>query len=337
MSSVKRRPKQAPPVQLEEELPSIWSEVRAKPIRRRMLVEHPGTATHVQPPVEPVIRWTLTFNDEAPRPSMLVVPGPSAHERLHFYRRYLAPEWDNFRPDTIEDVVNDYARDWVNQTIVENMTMRIAAAQVPAEVKHDLPPWFPPVGHAWELLWALVSTPEFVIEEPLREMVDQQHFQIHDLYRALWEFRFALKENATFEPAAVIYFALTRWLTRSELTAEDLQVLSKIGITRRVTSDAEVFDLLFFIVTLAAQNGILNRMVICFDGLERTLTSEGRPLLRELDLFLATAERWVINMQAPVGILIGFGASNRERTLLRKLNQRLARRIDAGLAWTKPA
>jgi hypothetical protein len=268
---------------------------------------------------------------------MLVVSGPTAYDRLAFYRKFMAPEWDSFRPDTIEDVVGDDARNWVDETLIENLTRRISTASMPPGAKKDLPNWFPPPSHGWELLWALVGIENFVIEEPLRSMVDQTHYLVHHLYRALWEFRFALKENTTFEPAAYLFFAITRWMTMAELSADDLRVLEKIGVTRRVQSDTERFDLLFFLITLASQNGILNRMTFCFDGLESALRSDKRSLLREMDLFLGAAERWVKFTQAPVGVLIGFGASEREMSQLRKLNPKLADRIEASLAWMKPA
>lgn len=324
---------------VDEELSSIWSDVRAKPVRRRVIAVAPTSSPIA--PVEPVIRWSLTFHegDElavGTRPAFMVVPGATAHDRMGFYRKYLAPEWKTFRPDTIEDIIGDDARDWVDETIIGNLTRRIANAKIPEGATKTLPAWFPPPGHGWELLWALVSNDVFVIEEPLRQMVDRGGL-VHHFYKALWDFRFALKENESFEPAARVYFAITRWMTGLELGDDDIRVLEKIGVGRRVSSVAERFDLLFFLVTLCAQNGLLNRMVLCFDGLERALQSSHRPVLRELDMFLGALERWVKFTQTPVGVLVGFGASEREKSQLRKLNPKLADRIVAGLAWTKTA
>src|SRR5271167_4695918 len=99
----------------EDAVGAQWNELRAKPLRRRV-----EEATHVMPPVEPVIKWTLRFHDEGKRPGMLVVPGATAHDRMGFYRKYLSDEWASFRPETVEDVIGDPARDWVDQTILTN-------------------------------------------------------------------------------------------------------------------------------------------------------------------------------------------------------------------------
>jgi hypothetical protein len=126
-------------------------------------------------------------------------------------------------------------------------------------------------------------------------------------------------------------------MTGGELSDEDVSTLEEIGVRRRVTLDAERIDILLFLVTLAAQNGIINRMTLCFDGLEQALQSNRRALLRELDTFLATMDRWVGFSHAPIGVMIGFNASARDLSQLRKLNPKLAERIEAGLVWTKPA
>lgn len=286
------------------------------------------------PAVEPVIKWTLRFHDEGKRPGMMVVPGATAADRLGFYRKYLSDEWSSFRPETVEDVIGDPSREWVDQTILSNFTGRLALAKVPTEAKRDLPEWFPPPVWAWEFLWALAASPNFLTEEPLRGLVDQAHYLFHEVYRVLWELRFRLKENGSHENTIEFFTATVRWLTSSHLTQTDLAMLEAAGVTRRVTSDQERLDVLFFLITLAEHNALINRYVVCFDGLERALKPEKRPLLREMATFLVTLDRWIRLAQAPIGVLIGMDTSSRQMAQLRRLNPKLADEVEAGLAWT---
>ncbi len=314
----------------EDAVSSTWDALRAKPLRRRV-IEEPAV---VMPPVEPVIKWTLRFHDEAKRQPMLVIPGPTAQDRMGFYRKYLSDEWASFRPDTVEDIISDPARDWVDQTVLSNFTGRFAMAKVPEEAKSELPNWFPPPVWAWEFLWALTACPTFLIEEPLRSMVDQAHYLFHEVYVALWELRFRLRENPKdFEPTLQFFNAIVRWLTASHLDTCDQAMLEAAGVTRRVSNDQERLDVLFFLVTLAEHNALLNRYVVCFDGLERALRPDKRPLLREMVTFLATLDRWIRVAQAPVGVLIGMDTSSRQMAALRRLNPKLASEVEAGLAW----
>jgi hypothetical protein len=314
-----------------ESVGAQWPELRAKPLRRRV-----EEAPRAMPPVEPVIKWTLRFHDEGKRQGMLVVPGTTAHDRLGFYRKYLSDEWSSFRPETVEDVIGDPSRNWVDESILGNFSSRLAMAKIPVEAKRDLPGWFPPPMWAWEFIWGLASSPNFLTDEPLRGLVDQSHYLFHEIYRVLWELRFRVTENKAYEPTVQFFTAVVRWLTASALSQAELAMLGAAGVTRRVTSDQEQLDVLFFLITLAEHNALINRFVICFDGLERVLKPEKRPLLREMSMFLVTLDRWIRLAQAPVGVLIGMDTSPRQMTQLRKLNAKLADEVEAGLAWTSP-
>lgn len=313
----------------DNDVGSSWGELRPKTLRRHMIHEPPSAI----PPVEPVIKWTLRFHDEAKRPAMLVVPGATAHDRLTWYRKYLSDEWSSFRPDTVEDIIGDGARDWVDQSILANFTARVAMAQVPHEAKNELPDWFPPPVLAWEFVWALASVETFLAEEPLRGLVDRSHYVFHEVYRVLWELRFRLRENKDVAPTQQFFDAAVRWMTASHLTETDLAMLESAGVTRRIRSDQERFDVLCFLITLAEHNALLNRFIVCFDGLERAIRPEKRGLLRELQMFLATLDRWIRLAQAPIGVLVGMDTSARQMSSLRRLNPKLADEIEAGLAW----
>jgi hypothetical protein len=261
---------------------------------------------------------------------MVVIPGATAQDRFGWYRKYLSDEWASFRPDTVEDIISDGARDWVDQTVLSNFTARVAMAQVPTEAKRDLPNWNPPPV-AWEFVWALAAVEHFVVEEPLRSLVDRSHYVFHEIFRVLWELRFRLQENkGDIEPAQQFFDAAIRWMTASHLGETDQAMLTAAGVTRRIRSDQERLDVLCFLITLAEHNALLNRFILCFDGLERALRPEKRALLRELQTFLSTIDRWIRMAQAPIGILIGMDTSSRQMASLRRLNSKLAIDIEAG-------
>lgn len=312
----------------DEEIQFIWADLRAKPLRRRRQTPNPPWV--YKSSVEPVLRWTLSFNDQEPRPTMMVIPGASEFDRTAFYRQYLSSDWAKLRPDCVEDVDTDASRDWYLESVVENVTRRLAKIHVP---------WEPAKGHSlfhaeWELILALLIVEPFTVEGALKDMVDQPHYLVHQLYKALWELRFTAKEST--EQVRDLYPSLVRWMTAADLTDIDHKHLERLGIQRRVQTDAERYDLLFCLLTLATQNGILNRYVIGFDGLERVLQPEMRSTLRELDAFIGAADRWVRFANSPIGVVVGFRAFPRDITQLRHLNAKLAARIEAGLAWAKP-
>ena len=172
-----------------EQLPleDSWKALRGRPLRRRV-VEKILTA----PPVEPVIKWTLRFHDDTKRPVMLVVPGDTTHTRMDWYRKYLGDEWASFRPNTVEDIVSQPSRDWVEQSVLLNFTERLAAAKIPRDGDHR--DFDSPTG-TWEFLWALGQTEGLTVNGPLREMVDQPHYLFHEVYLVFWSLRFRIKEN----------------------------------------------------------------------------------------------------------------------------------------------
>ena len=311
-----------------EQLPleDSWKALRGRLLRRRV-VEKVLTA----PPVEPVIKWTLRFHDDAKRPLMLVVPGDTTHTRMDWYRKYLGDEWASFRPNTVEDIVSQPSRDWVEQSVLLNFTERLAAAKIPRDGDHR--DFDSPTG-TWEFLWALGQTEGLTVNGPLREMVDQPHYLFHEVYLVFWSLRFRIKENGM--KATVPFFnTVVRWLTGEALSMAEANELESVGATRRISTDRERMDVLFFILTIAEHNALLNRYVMCFDGLERALTADSRGLLRELHTFLLTLDRWVRLAGTPVGVLIGMDTSQRHMSQLRRLHDKLADEVEAGLAWTR--
>ncbi len=76
----------------------------------------------------------------------------------------------------------------------------------------------------WNLLWELLDVSEFVVEEPLRGLVDQG-FLFTEFFQALWEARFLLQESAP--NVEKLVEALIRWMTWAELSSEDRELLGK--------------------------------------------------------------------------------------------------------------
>jgi hypothetical protein len=312
----------------QESLEDSWKVLRGKPLRRKVVHE----PVQPPPPVEPVIKWTLRFHNDESRPSMLVVPGVTAHDRLNFYQKYLSEEWESFRPETVEDIVGNQARDWMEHGVLSNFTDRVGTMKLPKTVRQELlGDHFPTVD--WEILWALGHTESLTANGSIREMVDQSHYLFHEVYMVLWSLRFRIKEHHTLEPAIPFFNAIVRWMTGTPLSMTEANELETAGVTRHINTDSERLDVLLFLITLAEQNGLLNRYVVCFDGLERVLTSDNRSLLREMQTFLTMVDRWVHLAQTPIGVLLGMDTSPRHMSTIRRLNKKLAETIDAGVAW----
>jgi hypothetical protein len=316
--------------EVEDSLEASWKALRVRPLRRRRVVEK----VQPPPPVEPVIKWSVQFHADKKRPSMLVIPGATTYDRLTFYRKFLSDEWASFRPNTVEDIIGDAARDWVEQGIITNFTNRLASTRLPKSTQHALPGGFNPLTQNWEILWALGSIDGLVAEGSLREMIDQPHYLFHEVYLVLWELRFRIKENRDMKPALPFFNVAIQWLLGGSLDLAETIMLEAVGITRRITTDRERFDVLFFLLTLAEQNALLDRYILCFDGLERVLTPDGRGILRELRTFILTIDHWVRLARSPFGVLLGMDTSPRQMNQLRHLDEKLADEVATGLLWT---
>lgn len=288
----------------------------------------------VQPPTTSgLVRWTLSFAEEEERAPFLVLPGRQA-ARQAFLVRFASAEFNRYRPGVVEDLIGPQTTAWLEQGLCKNLTARVANMRLPNECRAGMPDWFPPEPGNWELLWGLVAAPDFVIDEPLRSMLDQEAYVVHDVYRVLWEARFLVKENKGDRgPAQVLLRTLVRWLTTSLLTTEDEKRLTDMGIRRTVTSDHR-FDLLCMLVTLAWQNGIINRFLVYFDGLERA-TDANTTALHEMYRLLLSLERWIKIGPCPMGVLVGHSADATDLHNLRTIDERLAEKIVDGLAWVR--
>lgn len=180
----------------------------------------------------------------------------------------------------------------------------------------------------WDLLWNLLDVQEFIVEEPLRGLVDQG-FLFTEFYQALWEARFLLQESA---PGVTdLVEALIRWMTQPELDPEDRKRLGKLRLSRPLQSDGERLDMLFFLLALAGQNGTIKPVVVVLDELGKaTLAGQQtrRKVLADLLQLVLAAERWN-RLGAAFGLVVGFSPG--VLTSLRKYNPKLGKKVSSGI------
>lgn len=281
------------------------------------------------PRVESFTDWMGSFGEDEPRDPYLVLPGKSA-DRHRFLQKVMSED----RIGVIDDLIGPEALGWLDQGPCKNLLARAAKLSLPKESRRSLPTWFPPEPGNWELLWGLIAVDDFIVDEPIRSMLDQNFYVVHDVYRVLWEARFLAKENESDRSQAqLLVRTLVRWMTTPMLTAEDQRWLDSIGIRRPITSEQR-FELFCMLVGLAWQNGLLSRYMIYFDGLE---LADGiqETVLKELSHMLSALERWIRIGPCPIGLVIGYTAESSDLHDLRSTDDRLYDKIVKGLNWVR--
>lgn len=285
------------------------------------------------PSVLALSSWTV--DDTPERPLAIVLPGPTHFDRQAVLKQYVYGDWRRFHSGIVIDADSTYSTEWLNGNLAESLLARIALLTMPVVSKEIMAKWHPVHTGTWEVLWSLVAVEEFIVEEPLRQLIDKQFYLVHDVHRILWEVRFLAREHPSLQPAERLMNTFTRWLTGDALSADDRKTLSDLGIKRLVQKDAEKFDVACFLLSLACQNGLLERAVFLFDDLEHALQPSKRSALRHVRDLLDCARRWSRLGSNPLGILIGFTGSTTDLRLLDKYNGQLAVDVRAGLAWTR--
>lgn len=280
--------------------------------------------------VGPIFRWVAQFA-EPNRSVVLTIPGGNSEERETLLTAYLDPRWAALRGDTIEDVWGERTQEWLTVGAVESFVQRVATLRVPQDVRNGMR--LPEVA-AGEILWGLMRVDPFIVEEPLRSLIDQSGHHVSAVHNALWEARFLDRENADKTRVIAFVSAMLRWMAGQELGDEDVDQLAAAGIRRRIERDEERLDVACFLLTLAAQNGILKRVVLHFDGLEKVLTDDAKPGLGLLLSVIRVADRWVHMGGSPIGLFLGAPSSKGHLDQLRRLNPYLADRVSSGLKWT---
>ncbi len=315
-----------------DDIEESWKAVRPKrlPGHPTLRLARVGESRELEAQIEPLLRWVMRFED-AQRPGYLTISGETTEERETLLHAYMSPRYAKERTNSVEDVFGEQTRTWREHGAVVSFLDRIASIPMPEDVRDSL-------GVApkteWELLWGLASVDTLLVEEPLRPLIEQTTPLVSDVHRALWELRFLLKEDPQGAAADRFATAMIPWLRGETLSLEDGAILAGAGVKRRIERDADRIDVGCFLVTLAAQNGLVNRMVLMFDGLEGVLTHSHRPVLQQLQTVLNGVEHWVRRGGSPIGIFIGAPSTKQALATLRKLNPKLAESVVAGLDWT---
>lgn len=244
-------------------------------------------ATPQAPPAQRLLRWCSEFD---PSPVLTLEGTPS--------RRAEAYAWLRQRGTPL------MGRDgWLGIGVFEDFAFHVSR-----------------IGGDWGLLWSLCDVEDFVVDEPLRSMVDRGT-QYTELFQAIWEIRFLLDEGLDVRPHVE---AFTHWLTEGE---EDLELLPGLGIENRPLTTHQRIDLLLFLLALAQQNSLIDAPVFVFDGLERAPAQEIplKELLQGLLEMIEAVENWA-SLGSPAGILIGVSSGGTLRSL-RRHNGRLVRTL----------
>jgi len=281
---------------------------------RRRVIERAPTLLS---PVEPAEDWAETF-DEGLRPVFFTVLGQSIQDRYEFYSKFEGGQIGVLN-------LTHTPRVWLERGPLLLLQETVEQCRLPLSAKDLLPTWWPPPTTTWNLLWALGTTPDLTLEEPIRGMVDMRFSLAHDLFKAIWEIRFSIREGGDLLATERLVQAVGTWLLGRHLDADDQLVLKPVGIGRRVTSDQEKIDMLCLLLTLASQSGLLSRLYLAFDGVERA----DRPHLKELLAVLQGCGRWARIPGMPLGLLLGW---NGDGAGLGRANAKLATLIVQGVA-----
>ncbi len=289
-----------------------------------------GDKSALPPSVAALTSWTVRADPNGP--FAIVIPGATHSDRHEVLKPYLAGEWRRFHAGVVIDVTPAKSTGWLDGDVAGNLLERVRLMRMPPVAKGVLAPWCPHTG-VWELLWNLVAVEEFVVEDPLRQMIDKPFYLAHDIHRALWEARFVAREHDTLQPVKAFLRHFCQWINGEPLGDDSRAVLAGIGIHRRITSNLEKLDVIGFLLALAGQMRLLERAIFLIDDLERALVPNKRFLLGQLRDMLSSGRRWTQFGVNPLGILLGFTGSQTDMKLLGKHQATLATEVGAGLNW----
>ncbi len=286
----------------------------------------------LSPSVTAITAWSI--DDDPERLIAIVVPGATHFDRQEVIRQYAEGEWRRFHSGIVIDAAPPKTTEWLEGNVSTNFMERLRRLPMPPLTKDIMAPWYPREGD-WELLWNLIAVEEFIVDEPLRQMIDKPYYLVHDVHRVIWEARFLAREHSSLHATEVLVTHFIRWITGEPLGDDGRKALAEIGINRLVSSPAERLDVTCFLLSLAYQNGLLERAVFFFDDLEHALQPSKRSALRQLRDLLDCGRRWARIGGSPLGILVGFTGTRTDLQLLAKYNAGLTHDVNAGLAWAR--
>lgn len=217
---------------------------------------------------------------------LLTIVGPDSTCRAHAYRM--------LGNSDIYKVVLDlsmYSCNWDEGSLLGNISRRISILAI---------------------LEILAACKELTLNSEVSQLLDRGFFRVTDAFKILWEVRFLYEEGED-EKADALTLALAEWsVGRALQDPEQLRVMASLGFEDEVASNADRYDMIFLWLTLARYNGILDRIILPFDGFERASQDEGK--IAELEELLQAAERWS-SLGCPLGIVIGIENLNVSKRL----------------------
>lgn len=206
-------------------------------------------------------------------------------------------------------------QDWLQKGVLDDITGRVRAI----------------TGRPWGLIWDLIDVEDFIVEEPLRGLIDQG-FSFTGLFKALWETRFLVQEGRKPE-SLVLLGAVLRWLASQDLSPEQQAQLEKVHIDRELVSVQERLDMLLFLLALAYQNGLADRAIFVFDGLERVVRSspiKRKELIHQLTEATTALTRWS-RLGSATGVVFGLDESGGAIDALSQYSDRLGKLVAGSL------
>lgn len=277
-------------------------------------------------------RWAQDLHNPK-RPSFLVVSGVN---RDRVYQRFQFEEWMFDEPGVVNDICGPATNAWVGEGLVKHFTNRIQGLQIPPEYRNKSTFMLPlpePKSVQWEVLWGLIACSFLVVEDPLDQLVDKRFSLLSDAHRMILEARFEVLEK---KGESVLQNAIQttgKWIEGhrfATLTDSEKAFLQRAQVSQAVT-EAERFEVILFILSLARQNGVVGGIVLALDGLEEVV-DKGRA--EELFKLLEITERWT-KLGSPLGILLGWRGTKDDCRRLTKLHPRLAKRVLQADAWIR--
>jgi hypothetical protein len=166
----------------------------------------------------------------------------------------------------------------------------------------------------------------------LKDLVTNRNSPITEFYKALVEIRFEAQERKSIPSIEENIVALGRWLEGG--TSED-EVVAALKLRTGIKGNVLPFDrinLLFFILTLAKDNQLLEDFVMWSPEME-LLSKSGASGLNGILLAL---DAW-FSIGCPLNLLLGWRAATGDREAMRKLSPRLMTRFQEGSAWAHQA
>lgn len=280
------------------DLESYWDDI-SPPDSERRVTKRPGSLRPQWDPQQSngLEVWVKNLGRENQQP-IILVDGPTPAHRQALYRlAHISSK--------------DLDQRWVEQGLVDNLTERFSNIRCVGSI----------AAHPWDLVWNFLTLEDLTVEEPLRALIDQG-LLFTQAFKAVWEARFLLKEGRDIRQ---LVEAFSGWVTAAPLSPESKLLLDGLKVERELSTPFERLDMLFFLATWAAQNSLIPNQLFVIDGLDRALTqgtARRKQLLKELDHFCTSAERWN-KLGSPMGFVLGYSNEHQGLTGIGRSNSKL--------------